>query len=714
MASLKASTRRKTLQTNFSGGEIAPDISLRQDTTQYENGALSLRNRRCLIGGGTKRRPGTWRGVELPDESRLEEFVVNESTKYILAFYRDGMSAYLVDVATGFVTAAGSISGTDWNTDDIVAEFDYAQAGNTCFITHQDMVTQVLLRTSASTWSASDLSYATGPASRLEQPYLKFVDPEITLACSDVTGSITLTASSAVFVAAHVGQYVRYVERACLITAVAAGGLSCTATVVERLPETQDLTVTASTLFAVGEVVEGETTGARGLITSIPDGTSIFVVIIDGLTQFAAENLIGPNSTTAISSVVFATNAAVTDWDEQMFGAVYGYPGAVELHRNRLILGGHATAPEYMVASGLGNLFNFNVGDGSDADAIIESIGDAGASRIVQFHSAEQLLVLTDKGPYYVPENAVSPFRPSSIAFFPFGSPWSISSKVKAKPFDDGVLFATGGVIIKATPTGDVQRAWIANEVSLLASHLFDNPFACAVTSNFSGGPERYAAFVNEDGMSMAVMQIVDAQEIRNVTPWDTEGRISGVAGLSGYLYIATVRTIGGDTRWYLELFDQDLTLDLASELADLDDIPGIYGSTSVNVVVDNFHLGLYELPDGLSSSNPPSGPYIVGLDYEAEIQTLPPIITDGEGEQAGDFMRILEALVFVQSSARFAAEGHELTAYQIGDDFSEAPLRDGPQRFQFLGWERQPTLTITQSDPLRLDIQAIKQVVAY
>jgi hypothetical protein len=35
--------RRKTLQTNFSAGELAPELAMRQDTEQYKNGAKSLR-----------------------------------------------------------------------------------------------------------------------------------------------------------------------------------------------------------------------------------------------------------------------------------------------------------------------------------------------------------------------------------------------------------------------------------------------------------------------------------------------------------------------------------------------------------------------------------------------------------------------------------------------------------------------------------------------
>lgn len=702
--------RKKALQTNFSAGEISPDIGMRQDTDQYQNGARSLLNRRCLIGGGTKRRPGSWWRASLAGPSRLLDFIVNQSTEYVLAFGDGDMFAYLPDG-----TAAGSVTGP-W-TGSIWEEMDYTQSGNTMFLTHPSMPVQKLVRTGAATWSVADMTYETGPASRPEQPYLKMVDDAITLQPSALTGSITLTIAGTtdpVFTADHVGQYVRYMLMACLITAVAVDGLSCTATVIETLPDTQDLTVTSSASFAVGEVVEGATSGAKGIVTSIPDATSIFVVISQGLQIFAAETLTGPNATTAISSVASAgTKAAIKDWDEQLFGPVYGYPSCVALHRNRLCFAGHPLAPDYLIASALGALYNFNVGDGSDGDAIIESIGDSGASKIVQLHSAEQLILGTDRGPYYCPEGQASPFRPSSIAFFPFGSPWPISSTAKIQKFDGGVIMVSGSLIIKGRPTGDLSRAWEADEVSILSPHLVNTPSGFTVTSNFDDGPERYSVFRNADG-TLAIMQLVEVQKIRNFTPWENEeatDTYQSVVALGERLYAATNRRVGGSLQYILEEFDQDLTLDAVTEYDDLDDVEARYGATEVHAVVDDQYLGTVPL----SLASPPAGPYRVGLFYGSTIETLPPVIEGPNGPAAGDRMRILEAMVFVRESARFRAEGTTLSAYQITDDVGDPPPeKNGAQRFGFMGWRREPTITITQPDPLPLNILAIRQEVAY
>jgi hypothetical protein len=697
--------RRRTLQTNFSAGELAPELGMRQDTDQYKNGAKTLLNYRCLIGGGSTRRPGLPYLATLTQPSVAIEFVVNQATKYILCFSSGRVDAFLPSGAT-----AGSVTGCPW-TGSIWSEMDFEQSGNVIFLTHTAMPPQILQRTGASSWSRIAHAFFSGVGGRTEQPYYKVAAPAVTLAPSALTGSITLqaTALSAVFVAGHIGSKFRYLDREITITAVTDGD-TATGTVVEPLPPTQTLTVTSSTNFAVGELILGDTSAAKGLITAIPDGTHITAVIIEGLTAFEAEDLIGPNAYTAISAVANATPAAVVDWDEQLFNAVNGYPSCVALHRNRLVFAGHPAVPNGLMASRVRNLFSHDLGTGADGDAIFETIGDAGASAIVQMHSAEQLLIATDHGLYYVPESQANPFRPTSIAFFPFGSPWPITATAKARSFDDGVMFLSGSLVILARPTGNLTQSWSADEVSLLSSHIIDNPLRFGVTTNFNGGPERYALMVNADG-TVAALQLVAAQKIRNVTPWVTPGTFDSVACLQGDVFVTTTRNVNDSIRYFLETFDQDVTLDCAREVADLDDVPTLFGTTTVNVVTGNYSLGTYPL----AIDEPPAGPYTVGLFYDTSLQILPPAVEDNEGPVAGELMRIIECSVHVLQSARFAQQGYALAAYQVTDPLDEAPpLRSGAQRFQFQGWSRDPTVTITQPDPLPLTVLSIKSTVAF
>jgi hypothetical protein len=697
--------RRKTLQTSFSAGEIAPELGMRQDADQYKNGARALRNMRCLIGGGATRRPGSRWLRELTAPSVAFDFTVNQSTKYVLCFSAGRMDAFLPDG-----TAAGSVTGGPWSVN-IYAQMEVFGSANTVFLLHAAMPPQVITRTGAATWSRAAFTFFAGVGGRTEQPYYKVAAPAVTLAPSALTGAgITLQAAGGTpFVAGHIGTKVRYLEREISITSVTDGD-TVIGTVIEPLPPTQTLTVTSSASFAVGELILGDDSAAKGQVTGIPDATHITAVIVQGLTPFIAETLIGPNAVTVISAVAAATPAAVTDWDEQLFSSVNGYPSCGALHRNRLLFAGHPVVPDGLMASQLRNIYSFDVGIGSDNDAIFETIGDAGASSIVQLYSAEQLLIGTDRGLYYVPENQATPFRASSISFLPLGSPWPITATAKPRAFDDGVLFFSGSVMIMARPTGNLTQSWAADEVSLLSSHIIDNPTRLGVVSNFNGGPERYALAVNADG-TITALQLVAAQRIRNATAWSTAGIINSVACLQDQIFITTTRTVRGGVHYFLERFDQNVTLDLSKTFGSLADIPASYGTTTVNVVVGNYSLGTYPL----AVTDPPEGPYTVGLFFDTRTETLPPAIEGNDGPIAGQNMRLIESYVSVLTSQRFAQNGTELAAYQVTDDLSSAPpLRSGPQRFQHLGWSRDPTLVITQPDPLPLTVLAVKVEVAY
>ena len=676
---------------------------MRQDTAQYEKGAKSLRNGQALIGGGDRRRPGSLDLARHSSEFRVVEFIYNQDTTYVLAFGWGTMHAYLPDGEL-----VGTITGAPW-TGDIWREMDWVQEGNVVLLTHRAMMCQVV-RDTPTSWSQSDIPWSTTVSGRIKDPHFKVAPDDVTITPSALSGSITLTLSSpGWWVAEHVGVHIRILDREITITAV-TNATTATGTVLDPLRPFQDLTVTSSSGFAVDDVVEGQTTGARGLVCSIPDGTSIIVAVIENLTKFTAEGLIGPNITTTIGSVADASPAAVSDWTEQAFSPANGYADCVEIHRNRVLFGGGAAVPDGLAGSSLGDIFDFDVGDGSDGDGFYETVGDSGATTINQLHSAEQLLVLTDKGPYYVPESETTPFRPSSLAFNHFGGTWKIS-RVRSADYDGGVIFTSGATIIKAFPTGDLRRAWDARELSYLVGHMLNGIVDSCFIDNFGGGDERFGLFCNGDGTA-ALMMLVDKEEIRNFRPWDTQGLYKSFASLPGKAYACVEREIDGATVYILELFDHSITLDAAVIDDTMATAASGFGATEAHVMTQaGLYLGTY--PPDLETV--PDGPYVVGLFYDRVIETLPPDIQDESGSHSGDMMRICKASIHVLESLRFEVNGHTFSAYQTYEDPTLAPpLRNGWLESHFLGWSREPTVRITQPIPLPLTVLGIKPTVLF
>lgn len=725
--------KTQQLQTSFSAGELAAELALRRDTKQYKDGAKSLLNCRVLVGGGNRRRPGSRRLITLTGDARLEEFIVNQTTQYVLAFVDGGMNAYARNTATGLLTAAGSLTGCPW-TGATYKTMDIVSSGNTIIVTHPSFL-QVVTRIGASSWARAAFPWFTAPSGRIHQPHYKIAELATTMQPSALTGSVTLTLSAPHWDAAHVGKRVRYVGRELEVTAVSSGTVA-TAVVKEALPPTQTLTLGAAgpstsggapirdyinaTGFLLGEVVQGTVTSAKGVIVGINTGANTLTVIItNGLNKFAqgtgGDDITGPSGVALLTAVADAAPGASGDWSEELFNEVNGYPQCVEIHRGRILLGGAISLPSGLAGSGISNVYDFDVGTGGDADGFLETIGDSSAVFIKRLHSAEQLLLLTDRGPYYVPESTQNPFRPTSLAFNHFGGEWPCSD-VYVGSFDGGVVYVSGSIIIKMSPTGNTSAMWDAQERSFLSPHVIKNPTDSFFVSNYAAGPERYGGFVNDDG-TMAMMQLIDAEQVRNFAPWKTSGQYRSGCSIGGDIYMTVQRTVAGSTVYWIELFDDDLTLDGASDYATrtaMDaGVPALYGYEKVGIVAQaSYFLGNWppfidDLPDG---------PYVVGFVYDRTIELLPPNIDDGGRNYAGEQMRITEVMVHTLESARFAVNGTELQAYRVTDPLDQPPpIRTGPQRIQLLGgWMREPTVTITQPDPLPLTVLGVGTKVIY
>lgn len=77
------------IQRSFAGGELAPSLYARVDTTKYANGLRTCRNMMVMRHGGTQNRPGTTFVCEVKDSTktvRLIPFVFNTSQTYVLEF----------------------------------------------------------------------------------------------------------------------------------------------------------------------------------------------------------------------------------------------------------------------------------------------------------------------------------------------------------------------------------------------------------------------------------------------------------------------------------------------------------------------------------------------------------------------------------------------------------------------------------------------------
>ncbi|AWJ91411.1 hypothetical protein Sp245p_16325 (plasmid) [Azospirillum baldaniorum] len=692
------------VQTSFAAGELDPSLAMRHDVQQYQAGARRMTNCRLLVGGGARRREGTRWLAELVADGRAIPWAVDEATKYVIVLSTGRMDAFREDG-----TPAGTLTGCPWSVAQARAA-TWFQSANTLFLAHPDFPVQRIARTGPSSWAREAIAFAmpAGVGGRLHQPYFKVAPDSITLQPSARAGGITLTASGGWWQSGHVGSRVRYAGREIVINSISSSAVA-NATVVDELPPSQDVTVDDAAGWRVGQVVEGDETGARGEVVAMPSGTVLRIVVEERVSGFkVGEYVTGPESRAKVAAVATVDPAPSRNWDEQLYGPVHGYPAAVALHRGRLILAGGRAVPNIVCASRTDALYDFDIGDAVDTDAVIDLIGDAAAQRIVQVVSTEQLLVLTDRGAYYNAESPSRPFTPTNFGLLPFGSPWP-ASNARAETFDNGVILVTGSTIVKLSPTGDTTAQWTGAPTSLLASHTIKAPLDAAFTTGWYGGVETYGFFVNSDG-TMTCMQLLESQQVRSFVPWTITGSVRSAAALGDELFLVTHRSVDGVDKHLLEKVDPSLSLDAATTYADLDDAAARYGTLpGAHVVAGRYALG------GLPQTDPAAdGPYDVGLDFPWVIETLPPVVQGRAGPVVHDTMRICRVWVELQDSFRLSVSGQTLTAYAVTDDLSEAPLqRNGPQEFRLLGRSRRPTITIQAPEPLPVTVLGLSMEVS-
>lgn len=319
-------------QTNYVLGEVSPRVLGRFDADKpiFKNGAAIIENWLLFQAGSVMYRPGTRFVAEVKNSAnqvRLERFRYSITQEYILEIGNLYMRFFS---NSGQVLSAGIIVEivTKFAQADIF-QLQMANKADVMYIAHKNYPMQKLVRTSANSFTISDAPFIRGP----------FIDKNITATTitpsADIGAAITLTASTAIFQAGHVGSLWRVKSGVVKITGF------------------------TSTTILVGDV------------QAEPDGT--------------AGNLgTGPGAT--------------ADWAEGAFSAVRGYPAAVTFHEQRLTLGGTIAEPQKIWSSSIGAYDNFNAGTATDSDSFTFEISSNLVNDIRWLTTVEDLKIGTSGG----------------------------------------------------------------------------------------------------------------------------------------------------------------------------------------------------------------------------------------------------------------------------------------------------------------------------
>lgn len=202
-------TRIREIKTTFTAGEVSRDLLGRGDLRAYENGALALRNVFIKPTGGVTRRAGLGYIDTAKGMGKLIAFEFNSEQTSLLV-----ITDANIDIYTGGVKEASIAS--PWSASQI-NQIAWTQSADTLLLTHPNVPPKRLIRNVDATWTLSDWVFFADNNIQ-NQPYFKFTSSEVTLTPSDVSGTITLTASADAFSAGHIGTRLRVGGSEVLIT----------------------------------------------------------------------------------------------------------------------------------------------------------------------------------------------------------------------------------------------------------------------------------------------------------------------------------------------------------------------------------------------------------------------------------------------------------------------------------------------------------------
>lgn len=652
------------MQTNFTAGELDPLIRARNDLKSYGNALEKATNVVCQPQGGITRRPGTRYITALPNSGtesaangvRLVSFEFSTSDSYMLCFTHNRMYVFKNGALVTNINGTGNPYLVTTVGSSILNDMCWTQSADTLIITHETISPVKIVRGgSDSAWTASTLAFTSVPKYAFT---LATSNPAGTLTPSAVSGKITLTASSSVFVVGHVGQYIN------------------------------------------------ATPQGRAKIVEYVSGT-----VVNAVTEFPFF------ATTAITS----GNWQLETGYEAVWSATRGYPRSVTFHQGRLYFGGSKTRPSTIWGSRVGQFFSFEPTEGFDDDAVEATLDTNTFNAIVDMISGRDLQIFTTGGEFYVPQQGLEPITPTSF-FVNSAGRNGIKPGVRVQLLDAGTLFIQRqGKALSEVSFSDTQLTYITSKISLLSGHLLKAPKRMALRKAVDTDENDLLLIVNATDGTIAAYSLLRVENVIAPSEFITTGGEFQDIGVDiTTIYTVVKRTINGVVQYYVERFDNTLLTDCAQTGGIISSltVSHLVGSTT-NLLLDGLVQadeivgagGTVTLPRASTAS------YEIGLPIAVEARTMPVDIKLQTGTRVGFKKRIVEVNALVLETQHMKINGIEVpfrTFDTVGILDTDIPEFTGTKVLHgILGYSNEAKITITQSYPLKFTLLGMEYKIA-
>lgn len=442
-------------------------------------------------------------------------------------------------------------------------------------------------------------------------------------------------------------------------------------------------------------------------------------------------NILSGDGTARISRKQFGRR----DFD-LLWSPTRGYPRCGTFYQGRHWMGGFRARPDVIVASRAGAIFDFK----EDADPVPSSpivvapnIDDQ--VTVQNLYPGRHLQIFTSSAELFVPN------EPISIDNIALKVTTRHGSSADTTPVDvqGGTMFVDrNGRALREYLFTDTEQSYSAEPVSLLAGHLMAQPRSLVLRRARDVDEPTLLLAANtgtdRDGNRVpATMVVVDrAQQVTGFCRVKTQGVPLDFATTQGGDAFAVVERELTGPRWnYLEQFADAFMSDCSVSIAgsgnvvDVSAFPWLEGQ-DVEVHGDGLPLGAFTVESGLIELGIKSfsASAEVGLKQVPRI-VLHPYKGRGESSPTMQNMRIFRALLQLERTGEVAitaaAGGRPrqiaLANFDSGvmDPTLEECLFSGSRRIGGLGrWQKEPTIEITQIEPMPFLLRSITYDVRF
>ena len=626
------------------------------------------------------------------------------------AYSSGGKSGKIVEVTTTYTTAQ-------------VFEINHAQSADVLFLTHKDHEPAKLTRTTASSFTLTDVDFVDGP-------YLDENLTTTTLYSSANTGTVTIVASASLFTSADVGRLIRFRE---LIEAEQDAWAASTSYAQNDLVRFGDNVYkkTNSGSHSSGATPPTHVTGSEtyGSITWQFQHSGSGFVKITGFTSATEVTALFKNADGVLPASVVGSGNPTTKWSLGSFGGDQGFPRAVAFYEQRLYFAGTVGKPQTLFGSVSADFENMTPGTNDD-DAVTFTIASDQVNVIKHLLPARFLQILTTSAEFTLSGGAgnepVSPTNVNVLRETTFGS----SGVRPLRAASSTIIIQKGQEKVKEITFDDRQDGLAGVDLTILADHITRGGLSDMV---WQQEPELILWFVHTDGRLIGLTY----DRANNAVGWHThplggsatvESITAIPSGSEDQVYLSVKRTINSATVRHIVylksinfgtdindafFLDSGLTYD-GSATTTISGLHHLEGET-VSVLADGSAHADKTVSGGSITLDRSSSKVHIGYNYTSLLQTLRMEAGAEDGISQGKIKRIhsVTARFLDTVGAEIGTDTTNLDRIPFRDSSMDmdtaVPMFSGDKEISFpSGYDNDAKVMIRQNQPLPMTVLAI------